>query len=354
MHIGAGVRENGSVSGRARPREPQVTLRTTRLDEAVEAVGAAYFPHRLTMLGPTADLDMALDSWALGPLTVGTLRYGADVEIQCGELITGYEVNVPLTGRLDARNGTRAVSARPGQAGIYLPTGRTTIDLFSADCTILAVKLERKYVEQELEQMLDRPVRRPVRMAPTIDVTRGPGRTWHQLVQIVHSQLQARDPRAAPPALTGHLCAALTCGLLLAASDDCAEELGRPAVPERPGPISRAVELIEARYAEPLTVVDLARAARTSVRRLQAGFQAHFGLTPMAYLRQYRLRQAHRRLASGEPGGATVTDVALTCGFRHLGRFAADYHRRYGRTPSDTLRRPRAQAAPDDEGLPKI
>jgi hypothetical protein len=220
------------------------------VDEAVEAVGAAYFPHRLTVLGSTGVLDMALDSWVLGPLTVGTLRYGADVEIQCGELTTGYEVNVPLTGRLDGCNGNRAVSARPGQAGIYLPTGRTTIELFSADCTILAVKLERQYLEQELERLLDRPVRRPVRMAPTIDITRGPGRTWLQLVQIVHSQLQAPDPRAAPPALTGHLCAALTCGLLFAASDYCAEELDRPTVPERPGPISRAVELIEARSAD--------------------------------------------------------------------------------------------------------
>jgi transcriptional regulator GlxA family with amidase domain len=100
-------------------------------------------------------------------------------------------------------------------------------------------------------------------------------------------------------------------------------------------------------------VVDLARAARTSVRRLQAGFQTHLGLTPMAYLRQYRLRQAHRRLTTTEPGEATITDVTLACGFRHLGRFAADYHRRYGRTPSDTLRLPRTRAVADDEGRPE-
>jgi AraC-like DNA-binding protein len=326
------------VPGRARVREPQLTVRTTRLDEAVAAVGAAYFPHRLAMIGSAANLDMVLDSWVLGPLTVGTLRYGADVELQCGELTTGYEVNVPLTGRLDGRNGRRAVSARPGRAGVYLPTGRTTIDLFSADCTILAIKLDRKYLEQELEQLLDRPVRRPVRMVPTIDVARGPGRTWLQLVQIVHSQLQAPYPRTPPPALTDHLCATLTCGLLLAANDDCLEELDRPAAPAQPGPVGRAVALIEARYGEPLTVVDLAQAARTSVRRLQAGFQAHLGLAPMAYLRQHRLRQAHHQLTAAEPDEATVTDVALACGFRHLGRFAADYHRRYGRTPSETLR----------------
>jgi AraC-like DNA-binding protein len=74
----------------------------------------------------------------------------------------------------------------------------------------------------------------------------------------------------------------------------------------------------------------------------------------MAYLRQYRLQQAHGRLASSEPGEATVTDVALACGFRHLGRFAADYHRRYGRAPSDTLRLSRTRAVPDGERRPEI
>ena len=32
-------------------------------------------------------------------------------------------------------------------------------------------------------------------------------------------------------------------------------------------------------------------------------------------------------------------DVAARCGFPHFGRFAVAYRRRYGETPSQTLRR---------------
>lgn len=43
--------------------------------------------------------------------------------------------------------------------------------------------------------------------------------------------------------------------------------------------------------------------------------------------------------------GATVTNVAMDCGFSHLGRFSCDYCRHFGESPSETLRRGRATPA---------
>lgn len=40
------------------------------------------------------------------------------------------------------------------------------------------------------------------------------------------------------------------------------------------------------------------------------------------------------------PGdGVTVTDIAQQWGFSHLGSFATQYRRRFGETPSRTLKR---------------
>jgi transcriptional regulator GlxA family with amidase domain len=66
----------------------------------------------------------------------------------------------------------------------------------------------------------------------------------------------------------------------------------------------------------------------------------------MTYLRRFRLDRAHELLCSADPETTSVTDVAMTCGLRHLGRFAAEHHDRYGETPSQTLHRP-AGADPD-------
>ncbi|MEQ8165776.1 MAG: helix-turn-helix domain-containing protein, partial [Alphaproteobacteria bacterium] len=76
-----------------------------------------------------------------------------------------------------------------------------------------------------------------------------------------------------------------------------------------------------------------------SARSLFAGFRAYRGQGPMAFLKQVRLERARAELAAADPGRARVIDIALKWHFSHMGRFAADYGRRFGEAPSVTLRR---------------
>jgi AraC-like DNA-binding protein len=320
----------------------QLTTRITHLDEAEVAGRAAYFPHRLSVLGPRDAFEMTSATRHLGAVTVGLVSYGVDVALSYGQLGTGYLVVVPLSGRLEGRNGARRISTRPGRAGIYLPTGETTIDLVTGDCLLLAVRLERRPLERELEQLLDRPVRRPAELAATLDLTRGPGRDWLELVQTVRPQADRCNDLLAQPSVAERLGGALITGLLFAVGLDHAGRVG----PAGPGPVRRALEVIEDHYPEPLTITDLAAASHISVRRLQAGFRRHVGVPPMTYLRRFRLDRAHELLCRTEPGATSVTEVAMTCGLRHLGRFAAEYHDRYGEPPSHTLHRPGGRLRP--------
>jgi AraC-like DNA-binding protein len=59
----------------------------------------------------------------------------------------------------------------------------------------------------------------------------------------------------------------------------------------------------------------------------------------MAYLRNLRITRAHEELMAADPFTTTATAVARKWGFGHYGRFAADYRRRFGHKPSETLRR---------------
>lgn len=58
----------------------------------------------------------------------------------------------------------------------------------------------------------------------------------------------------------------------------------------------------------------------------------------MQYLRDMRFEQARRNLLMGASGDC-VSRIALDAGFLHLGRFAIEYRRRYGESPSQTLSR---------------
>ena len=110
--------------------------------------------------------------------------------------------------------------------------------------------------------------------------------------------------------------------------------IGEPAV------VRRAIDYIDVHAGEPIDVGDIAAAAGIGPRGLQHSFRKYRDTTPLAHLRAVRLERAHRDLQDGDPSrGDTVSTIARRWSFTHLGRFTASYRGRYGRAPSDTLRR---------------
>lgn len=100
-----------------------------------------------------------------------------------------------------------------------------------------------------------------------------------------------------------------------------------------PDRVRRAEEFIHGHASLPITLSDIAAAAGCSPRELRAAFRTRWEVSPMGYLRDVRLEQAHRELDRLEPGTTSVADVARRWGFAHTGRFRAALHRRYGREP---------------------
>ncbi|MDB5502422.1 MAG: putative transcriptional regulatory protein with sensor and domain [Tardiphaga sp.] len=98
-----------------------------------------------------------------------------------------------------------------------------------------------------------------------------------------------------------------------------------------------AMRHIEANVQKPISIPEIAAAYGVSPRSIHKQFSAH-GMTPMTFVKQTRLRAAHRRLA--DPDRKTsVTGVAFECGFTNLGHFARDYRKEFGELPSETLKR---------------
>jgi len=85
------------------------------------------------------------------------------------------------------------------------------------------------------------------------------------------------------------------------------------------------------------TIVDICEALGVSERTLQYAFREYVGMSPIAYLRICRLNRVRAELAASDPKETTITQVAMRFGFLHLGRFAGDYKRMFGETPSQTL-----------------
>lgn len=93
----------------------------------------------------------------------------------------------------------------------------------------------------------------------------------------------------------------------------------------------RAKDLADARYAEPLDVNALARAAGLSKAHFSREFRRTFGIAPHAYLLTRRLERAAALLRTTD---RSVADICLAVGLVSVGSFTTSFTRMYGRSPT--------------------
>lgn len=102
--------------------------------------------------------------------------------------------------------------------------------------------------------------------------------------------------------------------------------------------VDRIETYIEANWNQPIDIEDIAAIANVSARTVFREFARAGKGSPAQFARRIRLQRAAEFLRA-PAAGATVTAIALRCGFQNIGRFAAEYARLHGELPSETLRR---------------
>jgi AraC family transcriptional regulator, ethanolamine operon transcriptional activator len=115
-------------------------------------------------------------------------------------------------------------------------------------------------------------------------------------------------------------------------------EAGLELARRRRALVEHAITYVEGRQECRTTVPELCRALGVGRRTLEYAFREVLGTSPRAYFIQCALEAAHRALRVSSPSDRTVTEVAIECGFWHLGRFSVTYRAAFGETPSQTLR----------------
>jgi AraC-like DNA-binding protein/TolB-like protein/tetratricopeptide (TPR) repeat protein len=111
-----------------------------------------------------------------------------------------------------------------------------------------------------------------------------------------------------------------------------------------PQHVKRALVYMRANLAEKITLPGLAAMCAAPERTLLKQFKRFVGISPLAYLRRLRLNLARSKLSQADCETA-ICEIAISCGFIHLGRFATEYRRAFGESPSATRQRVRGHSA---------
>jgi AraC-like DNA-binding protein len=93
----------------------------------------------------------------------------------------------------------------------------------------------------------------------------------------------------------------------------------------------RAKDFVDARYAEQITVEDLAAAAGLSRAHFSRMFSRTFGESPRAYLQSRRLERAAALLRYTD---RSVADICVMVGLQSVGSFTTTFARAFGKPPA--------------------
>ncbi|MEJ3653532.1 AraC family transcriptional regulator [Actinomycetes bacterium KLBMP 9759] len=291
-----------------------------------EAKGAGGY--RLSLVGgsPARRVDEGLSLFRID--------VEPEIRTEVVSLPDAYTVSIGLSGRQETALDNLVV---PTAHCVASPGQELHATLDGASKWML--RLGRATVERALQARLGDHPGGAVRFEPTLRADDRAVADWMRMLggfaEFSRSTLLGRSPLAA-----GFAEQMLVHGLLDAQRHTFTAELAEERGPADGPALRAAIAFCDAQAPNPITVADIAAAARLGVRSLQRAFQDELGMTPMEYLRRVRMERARAellRIRAGDVAG-TVTDVAFAWGFVHLGRFSSAYRARYGETPSQTIR----------------
>lgn len=307
-------------------------LRTEDLSEAREVVGRAFCDHRLDIRHGSR-LRVRHDHVSGAEVSLNALGYGAEVDINPGQLQDFYLLQFPLAGAARITHRGETIDAGPTTATILNPDREAQM-IWGEGCSKLLLQVGRGHLERVAQDLIGADLPGAVRFDPRVDLTSSEGqRLFQRVVAAARAATEGdlwRDGAGLKEAWAERELATV---LLESQSSNVSHMLWRTRHAPTSREMRRALDYLHANLSEPLRVEDIAREAGLNVRSLQLGFKSAFGVSPMRYLRNIRL-DAARYLLARRQDRDSVTEVAYSVGFSHLGRFSQDYRDRFGASPS--------------------
>ncbi|SMG11762.1 anthranilate 1,2-dioxygenase regulatory protein AndR [Paraburkholderia susongensis] len=300
---------------------------STDVDDTRQRIATVLQPHRL-MPGPSQPGHSAYMNYVrLENLAFGSLGYAGAMSVEAGEIEDYYLVILSLSGYADVSVGSRRTIIGQSQGVVVGPSTRFG-GTFSGDC-------EQFFVRVDKQAILAHSGFEHLQMEPVIDLSRPELAPWLAQLQCLTSSpetvaLAQRDRRIAVEIER------LLVMLLLTGQPHHSQERAQSSV-LLPRTVRRAEAYISEHACEPLTLPDIADAAGVPVRTLLHSFRRFRGVSPMQLVREARIERSREMLMRASDTDR-VADIALSCGFVNLGRFANAYREKFGETPSDTLR----------------
>jgi AraC-like DNA-binding protein len=319
------------------PLERFSVIDTNRAEEAEAAVSRSLTDIKFIRIADRSRFKLQMNAVNFGRTSLVFNRYKVRTEISSG--LNDDSVLFIIGGRkpttVDLVNGSVVVS--PQKAAIFDPSKKMLLKR-SEGSEVLVLRTSLPDLLHTFETITARHHRGTLIFDHNVDLTQGPGAMLNRLVKYVVNELDQNDQIMKNPGLLKSYNDMLLTTMLSLPHSQREKLYPDHRNPVAPGIVHRAEEYMRAYLNETISIIDLLGICDCSRSSLFAAFQNSRGYTPIEFLTEQRLQNARRKLLK-HPSEASVASIALECGFTHLGRFSRVYRKRFGESPSDTLRK---------------
>jgi len=326
--------------GTGMPLSRLARLVSGNIDEVHDHMSRMFCPHDLRIEGGNPPIAFRHHQASLRSVTFNATDYGnpyGRVVVNIPPMSELYLVQFSLSGVAQIAQGNSVVELLPGQMCVLDPEAQVK-QTFGEGYKHFTVKIAKSGLESVLTQELGfRPKElhfssEPVRLE-------GAAAAFAHLVRTICDDLDHGIAGFNHARACGSVEEALQRLLLAAVPHNYSQLFDTPPSSPAPYYVRRVEDYIHEHAREAIALEEMIAVSGVSARSLHAGFRRFRDTTPMVYLKNHRLDLAHRQLKIAADQGLSVTEIAFSCGFTHLSKFARDYLERFGERPSATLKR---------------
>ena len=315
-------------------------LETRNPRQARSSVEAVFFKHLLRTCLSSESVNFVHRGAKLGSLSFNLISYGAEVEVAVNDINRShYVVVVPLSGKAAVKNHDQSADLEAGALVVLDPLSRFKFEM-RGDHSHLAIGIPK------------------ARLADFFT------HHCHQLgvgwIEFERKPYLVKDIGSSLFNFLGYICqeidkpGTITTQNAVAASLEetflsmLVSTLVAPTLPvgntdqawsEVPVYVEKAERFMEANLTENITAHEIAEASGVPMRTLYHAYHKYRGLSPMAWLKIRRLRQARFDLLDAAQTDVSVTEISLRYQQNHIGRFSRAYFQEFGEYPSETRKK---------------
>lgn len=311
-------------------------LITSDLQEAIAAVSRVYCPHNVKLLESNKGIDAVLETSGVSRQRVVGLRYAAPVKIDAGTFENLLLFMTCVDGAAEATQGRHSVQWGIGRTLPLSPNVSSQLTFDRRFCQS-SIRLDKDFVEDLCSRLINRPLDVPLRFRLTPFSANLEAAWRHSLLMIHESEI---PQLSLAPHAWKHFEEFLGTLVLEMHPHNFTDVLKKESSATDPR-LVREAEYLMRTGGPSMTVSEIAKELRVSLRSLELGFREARNLTPTQAHRQLRLKTAREALLNPTPS-TSVTAVAIACGFFHLARFSSYYQQAFNELPRQTLQRCRS------------